>query len=1300
MPGQKSGSPASKPGPPPLGLVQPPKGSPFAGISKTNAPAKNTKIPNLTARVTVAKAEKAALTHGGLLTPEQRKAASDAGKALAAHKAIKQAAQPKTAAPRTLASAPAAKGSTASAKTTAKAPRSQAPLVLGAPPAPALGPPSPSPPSAGAPPGYHLAAGALDNYTPNQPGVPSVPAGSTNPRLGMDAAIAKQPKGQITNLSSPAAAIKSEIGTGLHDPLASLLPGGPLAEAVAHHVIGNLTNDAGHAGTKIAAKIQGAGQKAGSIGTNVIPPSLADQFPGQKTVTEAQIRELEAEKGGLGGFSPALRHTLIEGAVKNGWPREDVIKSVDADLMHYYANKPANPIVQFAKNLGSFAATQASGPAGIVALGDAGLQAIKGNPKMLEKQGQQFVEGSMVGLPVIGAHPFLHDLYWHPGESAQNLSLVAGLADRAAGAASRFAPDVARNVTPEGFANPVSRGTLSTRPLQRGIEKTRDAYVNSQNPVLNAQVGEHPLLGPLSPLERRTAVARQAYQATRERAVAPTLAQSSQLRANVMHAARGIGKERATALNAHLQGVEPGARAAFYRGVSEELGGIKGRGAAAHAKLSEKHPVTEATLTPKDRQYVDAVRAAATFATQTRANAGQLSADLGGRYRAYQAPIVVAAKSGDKLAQDTQALHNQWTRALSNKLPPEELAPIADQFKSALDAFTQRHAANGGTTPVYIPQEVPQTLTNAFRREPSVTATSKVPKLKATQDKLFSGGQYRSTAAGVSAETHRAAVVQSRIDHFKAVNEEFATPAENGAPHDPNTVIVKDSNLRSPVKLENTVGEHNLTDEDVHGTLDQMRHALETGVVKPVDGTIPAHGEYRVIPKTIYDELHASTTLPKSGKSMQIYDAANRKYQRFMLSKPSTAAANIVGNPILAAMGGASPFDIAKGYGIARNTPEILPPRLLNEGLAGVAGQRGARTPIGKFINFSLSHQRASEDAARAALYHHLVGPHVRAVMADTSQTADQVLKNLADGTDPHGAVLARKVEDFLGSMRNSGKVGAGTERGLSRTILFHRWLGHILTLTLYTMPIKYPGRAVLLQRISEIGDDYRKHHGVYPSWYSSMIPLMQHIAQAGGAPGAFTRVLPTGSIWPTSNLQLPLADSSGSNPYGAAISSTNPILRAVAEAPTGMDFANETPYKDSAGAQITPGLGPANIKLLLGQLYRDTPYTSVATPMPGMAADAFPGNMNPAVHKNRYGRPLPPGFATTAIPYGGNTPSLSPSYALGAFSRLALGGSGIQDLPANTVGTQYAARAALINARQGHNKIIQNAAKARAKKP
>lgn len=1346
--------------------VTPPKGRPFAGATGLGAPARDTKIPNLTARVAVAKAEKSKLTQGGLVSAAQQKAASDAGKALAAHKQAK----------RQLASAPATKIPN---KPLAK----NAPLV-----------------KIGAPPAAPLAQAPQRTATPASSTIPLPGSRGAPLRNGRAQMQATQPKqgsllGGIPGKIASAAA--SEVGGTLHDPLGSMLLGP--GQQVARRLGVNVTNEASKQGNRVAAKIATAGEKTGSIPKSFLSTSQAAQFPGQKTVTEQQIKDLEAQKGGLGGLSQATRTTLIKGAEANGWPHEMAVNAVDSDLIHLYGNKPASPIIQFAKNFGTFAATQAGAPAGIVALGDAGVQAVKGNTEPLKKQAQQFVEGSMVGLPFVGAHPFLHDLYWHPGESAQNLSLVAGLADRAAGAASKFAPGIERTITPEGFTKPISRGTLSERPLERGIMKARDAYVRSQNPILNAEFKDTPILGPFSPRARRTALAKSDYHTTYDRSVAPNMAHSNQLRADVMRAAKKVGNERASALNAYLQGSDPAERASFYHEVSSELGAIKGRGAAAHAKLSEKHPITEATLTPEDHAYVDAVRAAADYQTKTRVGVGQFG-ETAAKYRSYQEPIVLAAQRGDPLATEvihtrgqhlwpdpaaqpvpessaaqtrlrtleTQArkhekeygrlkaiiddkprrpvagsghvaqvdwmeANNKWkTRARTARAKLQVHRTQADQlnaeaervrgrlrsqdaaaenpefaqdathaaYSDALDQFIARHNANGGTTPAaYIPQAVPQTFASGFKREAKPTGSPNIPTMHATENRLVLSGGYRSTPTDVSLQTHRAAVIQSRIDHFKAVDHEYVTTAPNGTPADPNVIYLKRGTLSGPIKLEHTVGEHNLTDEGVVSTLDQMRQALEGGQVKPVNGYVPAHGDIVQMPRTIFDEMHASTQIPKGSKVGQFYDTANRKYQRLMLSKPSTAMANIVGNPILAMMGGASPWEATAGGYRALEHPEHIPPQLLGQGLGGAAGTRGAVTPAGKYIDFSISHQRTSEDAARAGLYHHVVTPYVRKQMAETAASADQVLKDLASGKDPNATRFVKKVEDFLGTMKNSKHSSPGTERMLSRGILFHRWLGHILTMTLYTMPVKYPGRAVLLQRISEIGDDYRKHHGVFPSWYLSMIPLMRHIATGAGVPESFTRVLPTGSVWPTANMPMPLADSEGSNPYAAIIGSTNPVLRSAIEAPTGFDFANLRPYKDSSGAQIAP-LSPEAGKLFLGQEYRNIPYTSVVTPMPGRSADSFPGNMHDAVHKNRYGRPLPPGFGTSSIPYGGSTPALTPQYALGALSRLFLGGSGVQDLPAQTRGTNYARTAQMVKARQGRNKIIRERARARAGKP
>lgn len=83
------------------GLAVPPRGSPFIGISGTKASAHNLDVPHLTAHVALARAQRERLTHGGLLTPQQRAAEQKAARTLAAKTPESPPAHTKSRAPAT-----------------------------------------------------------------------------------------------------------------------------------------------------------------------------------------------------------------------------------------------------------------------------------------------------------------------------------------------------------------------------------------------------------------------------------------------------------------------------------------------------------------------------------------------------------------------------------------------------------------------------------------------------------------------------------------------------------------------------------------------------------------------------------------------------------------------------------------------------------------------------------------------------------------------------------------------------------------------------------------------------------------------------------------------------------------------------------------------------------------------------------------------------------------------------------------------------------------------------------------------
>jgi len=70
-----------------------------------------------------------------------------------------------------------------------------------------------------------------------------------------------------------------------------------------------------------------------------------------------------------------------------------------------------------------------------------------------------------------------------------------------------------------------------------------------------------------------------------------------------------------------------------------------------------------------------------------------------------------------------------------------------------------------------------------------------------------------------------------------------------------------------------------------------------------------------------------------------------------------------------------------------------------------------------------------------------------------------------------------------------------------------------MLRLTLITMPLKYPGRTLFLTRVSEIGQEYQREHGILPPWFADVMPFLVEEKLVGGIPQEYILG------WRTSNL-------------------------------------------------------------------------------------------------------------------------------------------------------------------------------------
>lgn len=476
---QRTGSKAPpKPGRVSLPVV-PPRGSPFEGISGTNAPARNTRIPNLTERVAEAKTRKQALTHGGLttLTPAQHKAASDAGKALAAHKFLKRAAQttPKP-----------------SARTPQGVPTPQKPLTLGA-PAPPPRAPSPAPPSPTSSPGRR---GALINprlqAVAAQPGQSSFDLGSylRGPAIGREAGGAVQSALQSFNhplianrygnkgIGAAARAIApatraADYAVGTAAEVAKAIPGTFLTPPRLGDTHTPIQDVRPTSAAQAGANIQG-------IGAHLPTTIPSFDLVGTAKASGKTYTPQELVAAGLVDHAQDARFTKL--ALKRGWTRTELDNLVGLDkIKRAYSNPPPEPLRTFQNAAGGVVAS-----ASIVNAVPAFLSEVaSGHGSRAATQ----LGGALTSrLPVVGQHPLGEMVL---GDPYNTLAVLAGGVKTAGGIGGKLGELTGaripgeRNVTLAGSNIPVSRGPQARNLYNAAGQSIADTAASKLAPVGN-----------------------------------------------------------------------------------------------------------------------------------------------------------------------------------------------------------------------------------------------------------------------------------------------------------------------------------------------------------------------------------------------------------------------------------------------------------------------------------------------------------------------------------------------------------------------------------------------------------------------------------------------------------------------------------------------------------------------------------------------------------------------------------------------------------------------------------------------
>jgi hypothetical protein len=420
------------------------------------------------------------------------------------------------------------------------------------------------------------------------------------------------------------------------------------------------------------------------------------------------------------------------------------------------------------------------------------------------------------------------------------------------------------------------------------------------------------------------------------------------------------------------------------------------------------------------------------------------------------------------------------------------------------------------------------------------------------------------------------------------------------------------------------------------------REASEVDVIR-------ANGDYYLIPRFLYNQMKAELASIdyQLGPKRQGLDAFTKQWRNFTLNIfPRTGFANLVGSAALAALAGAGPKSFYLAYRHLRYGDVPAPAQLRQRFGATLTSEAefakardalnalypGADRPLGA-LAWWMNHMRQfngiSEDFGRLAVWYSKAYPEASRLAGDSfvaqwgkmrtvSEGASDLLERFANN-DPDFAAQAAKFTDLAFEWVGDLHAGGALNANLRIAIPFQQWYRHVLRLTLVTMPVKYPGRTLFLYNVAEIGKDYLHQHGILPSWFDDLIPILIEEKMVDGVPQEYV------TAWRTANLNVfsATSDAVGSNgqiqwaDYGA--NTLLPIWGSAAQLifsflsgesqQFGYNSIN-TDVKNQYG-QVIPFFSAESANYSINQLIRGLPMSTIAASTSARAPESniFFGN-------------------------------------------------------------------------------------------
>lgn len=464
-------------------------------------------------------------------------------------------------------------------------------------------------------------------------------------------------------------------------------------------------------------------------------------------------------------------------------------------------------------------------------------------------------------------------------------------------------------------------------------------------------------------------------------------------------------------------------------------------------------------------------------------------------------------------------------------------------------------------------------------------------------------------------------------------------------------VNAKSPRSRKPVERTNVPTE--TPEQDIATLLLREIDARSIDTNAPGEYYLMPRGVYNGIKKALEDESF-SISVSKSGKPRKLvggWDKMMRAWRTLTLNVlPKTVFNNFGGSVILAIQAGATPRDFYYAWRAMRPGADgrklPLPPELQQRffqqetSLVGTKTRWGSDSAPYLWAAAHMNNMRFwngfSEDFARLAVWYSKAAPEAKqaaalaggasapiaaiARMRGLNDRAIDLLEAMAR-RDPewrtkHEAYLQYSF-DFLGDLHKGGPVWATVRLAIP----FAQWYWHMLKLTFFTMPLKYPGRALMLQRLADIGDEYQRTHGVVIPWGASMIPLFQEVQLTPQGQQWVTSVVDSSPWYPQATALSMFTREGEIKPIGFTQQSVSPFTTNAALAALSVltmiqggavqDVSEDEFLKaarDEFGVEITAKNWPAVRAYIANRLFMNVPLSPFIMSMQARPSTAFPG--------------------------------------------------------------------------------------------